>query len=213
MWAIRFTMLAVLGVMVGVFGYLLKNRKKYERVLEDRIVNLGLVIAYQLFCYLMVVLPSAKNGIFSTTFLLDPLVRFGFTVMGCVLICSGIVLSAVTVSQRKTLGGQDVKEGLITSGAYRYFRHPIYTGTIWISLGLALVMKNPDGLLMFPAVLGINMAEAILEERYDMGVRFREQYQAYKQTTRMFGPIWLWSILVVIIPLIGIMGTVIPDRP
>ena len=73
---------------------------------------------------------------------------------------------------------------------------------MWVALGLPLVMRNPDGLLMFPALFVVHFAAAIIEERNDMGVRFREQYQAYKQTTRMFGPIWLWSVIVVIILLL-----------
>jgi len=60
-------------------------------------------------------------------------------------------------------------------------------------------MRNPDGLLMVPAIFVMVFAATIIEERDDMCVRFREQYQAYRQTTRMFGPIWLWSVIVVII--------------
>ena len=112
------------------------------------------------------------------------------------------LLAFATLKQRKVIGIQDVKEGLLTSGLYRYFRHPINTGILWVT-GLALVMRNPDGLLMFPAVFVISFAGTILEERNDMCVRFREQYQAYRQTTRMFGPIWLWSIIVVSILLLS----------
>jgi protein-S-isoprenylcysteine O-methyltransferase Ste14 len=122
--------------------------------------------------------------------------------MGSALIGVGALLPLVTLKQRKVIGLQDVEAGLITSGVYRYFRHPIYTGIIWISLGLALVTRNPDGLLAVPAIFFINLAQAISEERNDMGVRFRQQYQAYKQTTRMFGPIWLWSVIFVIILLL-----------
>jgi len=63
-------------------------------------------------------------------------------------------------------------------------------------------MRNPDGLLMFPAIFVIHFAAAIIEERNDMCVRFREQYKAYRETTRMFGPIWIWGIIVVIILLL-----------
>jgi len=195
MWAVRFVILAMLVVMVGVFGYLLKNRKRYERVLEDRFINLGLVITYNVFCYLIVLLPSATNCIFLSVFSANPLVRFGFSMVGSILICSGIVLSVVTARQRKVLGGQDVQGGLMTSGTYRYFRHPICAGIVWVCLGLPLVTRNLDGLLMFPAVLGVNVAQAVVEERCDMRPRFRERYDAYSRTTRMFGPVWLWGII------------------
>jgi len=62
---------------------------------------------------------------------------------------------------------------------------------------------------MFPLVLGINIVEAVVEEKYDVGIRFREQYDAYKRTTKMFGPPGLWSTLVLVlfaIISIGIIG-------
>ena len=126
-------------------------------------------------------------------------VHIGFPVIGLLLICAGALLAIATFKQRKVIGVQDVKEGLLTSGFYRYFRHPINTGILWVSLGLPLVMRNPDGLLMFPAIFVIFFVGTIFEEKNDMCVRFPEQYQAYRKTTRMFGPIWLWSILVVVL--------------
>jgi len=117
--------------------------------------------------------------------------------------------AVITAAKRKALGGQDVKAGLLTTGTYRYFRHPIYTGIVWVSLGLPLITRNLDGLLMFPLVLGINIVEAVVEEKYDVGIRFREQYDAYKRTTKMFGPPGLWSTLVLVlfaIISIGIIG-------
>jgi len=136
-------------------------------------------------------------------------VRIGFPVIGLLFICAGALIGFATLKQRKVIGMQDVKEGLITSGCYRYFRHPIGTGIIWVSLGLPLVMRNPDGLLMFPAIFVIHFAAEIIEERNDMCVRFREQYQAYRQTTRMFGPIWLWSILFVLLLVIISIGNTV----
>jgi hypothetical protein len=133
--------------------------------------------------------------------------------MGLLLICAGALLSFATLKQRKVIGIQDVKEGLITSGFYRYFRHPIYTGIMLVSLGLPLAMRNLEGLLMFPAIFFIHFTEAINEERNDMRARFHKQYQAYKQTTRMFGPIWFWgavfgtnllfTIVIILVPVIS----------
>ena len=94
-----------------------------------------------------------------------------------------------------TLGGQDTKEGLLTSGIYRYTRHPIYTGIVWMSLGLALASVNWEGLLMVPAVFALNVLQAVIEERYDIGLQFPAQYKAYRKRTRMFGPVWCWAIL------------------
>ena len=64
-----------------------------------------------------------------------------------------------------------------------------------MSLGLALASVNWEGLLMVPAVFLVNVVQAVIEERYDVGVRFRSQYKAYRKKTRMFGPLWCWLIL------------------
>ncbi len=58
----------------------------------------------------------------------------------------------------------------------------------------------------FPALLGIFVVQALIEEKYDMGVRFHEQYRQYRQTARMFGPAWLWSAIVVTILLVAGSG-------
>jgi protein-S-isoprenylcysteine O-methyltransferase Ste14 len=195
MWIIRLVSLGLLVVLVSTSGHFLKHRKKYGRLLENGVLNFVLVAVYNLLCYLMVALPSGRNVVSLPAFLAHPGVRVGSSVIGQVLTGLAALLMIVTVLQRRALGGQDVKEGLLTSGVYRYSRHPIYTGIVCMSLGLALASVNWEGLLMVPAVFLVNVAQAGIEERYDVGVRFRSQYKVYKRRTRMFGPVWCWAIL------------------
>lgn len=199
MWTIRFILLGVLGASICVDPYLYRHRRRYERLIENRIFNITFVIVWNCLCYLIVGLPPAGGWNLRPNWLGYQSVCIGFPVIGLLLICAGALLGFATLKQRKVIGIQDVKEGLLTSGFYRYFRHPIYTGIMWVCLGLPLVTRNPDGLLMFPAIFVIIFTGTIVEERNDMLARFREQYQTYRQTTRMFGPIWLWSILVVLL--------------
>jgi len=110
------------------------------------------------------------------------------------LIGLAALVMVTALVQRKALGGQDSK-GLLTSGIYRYARHPIYTGIVCMSLGLALASVNWEGLLMVPAVFAVNVVEAIVEERYDVGLRFPSQYRAYVKRTRRFGPLWCWLVV------------------
>ena len=129
----------------------------------------------------------------------------GLSVLGQVLIVAGILLLLIAVTRRKALGGQDVKEGLLTSGIYRYFRHPIYAGIVWIALGFPLTTQNLDGLLMFPGVLLANVAQATVEERWDVGARFQVEYEVYRKRTRMFGPAWFWVALIgILLALVGV---------
>lgn len=195
MWTVRLALFGLFVPLLGVSGFLLRHRSRYEKLLENRAVNLTLVASYNLLCYLMVGLPPDPSVFAPPAFLTHPSVRFGFSVAGQVLIVSAAVLMVVAVIQRKALGGQDVEAGLLTSGVYRYSRHPIYSGIISLSLGLALAAVNWDGLLMFPAVVLVNGVQAAIEEKYDVGVRFRASYEAYRRRTKMLGPIWYWAAL------------------
>jgi protein-S-isoprenylcysteine O-methyltransferase Ste14 len=153
------------------------------------------VVVYLLLCILMAGLPSDPDVFTPPAVFVEPDVRIGYSAIGLVLIGLSVLFWVVAVGQRKALGGQDVKEGLLTSGLYRYFRHPIYASIIWMCLGLALTLGTWDGLLMFPAIFLVNAAEAFFEERYDVGVRFPSLYREYRKRTRMFGPLWVWASL------------------
>jgi hypothetical protein len=50
-------------------------------------------------------------------------------------------------------------------------------------------------MIVFPLVFLANGCEAIVEEKYDVGVRFRGEYQRYRRLTWMFGPPWFWLML------------------
>jgi protein-S-isoprenylcysteine O-methyltransferase Ste14 len=205
MWIVRFALLGLLAVYVGVSGHLLKHRDRYGWLLENGFANLVLVILYNLLCYLIVVLPPDRSTLLPPAFFLHPTARSGLSIVGQVLIAVAVVMLVVALVRRKALGGQDVKEGLVRSGIYRYFRHPIYTGIVWISLGLPLTTQNLDGLLMFPGVLLANVAQATVEERWDVGARFQAEYEEYREKTRMLGPTWLWVALIgILLALAGI---------
>ena len=69
-WIIRLALIAVLGAMVVVGSYLLRNRKQYQRLLNSWFFNVLLVLIYQLFSYLIVILPSAESNINVRNFLM-----------------------------------------------------------------------------------------------------------------------------------------------
>jgi protein-S-isoprenylcysteine O-methyltransferase Ste14 len=199
MWGVRLVLFAVFVLLVAALGFFMANRQKLTGLFSNRAANLFLVVGYCLLCILLAGLPSDPDVFPSPAFFSDVAVRTGYTILGLILIGISILIWAVAVRQRKALGGEDVKAGLLTSGLYRYFRHPIYAAIVWVSLGLALVMGTWDGLLMIPALFLVNAAEAFLEERCDVGVRFAAQYGEYRKRTRMFGPLWVWATLVAVL--------------
>ena len=196
MWTIRFILLGLLMAFLISSSYFLSRRQKYQEFLENRIFNLALVFLYNLLCYLLTGLPSEPHVFSPLNFFSHPTLPQGFFIIGLSIIVAAVCLMGMAVRQRKTLGAQNVKEGLLVSGVYRYFRHPLYAGVILASLGVALVTSSRDGLLMVPMVFLINTAQALIEERFDIGRRFSLQYQEYRKRTGMFGPLWAWIILV-----------------
>ena len=68
-----------------------------------------------------------------------------------------------------------------------------------------MLALNPDGLLIFPFVLLANTVEAKIEETHDIGVRFKLQYEQYKKTTGMLGPVWFWAGLVLTLLILALL--------
>ena len=208
MWMLRFILLGVLGAAICGDPYLYRHRRQYEKLLENGMFNtIGVVVCHCL-CFLIVGLPPVGGWRLRPAWLEFQSVRVGFPVIGLLLICAGALLAFAALKQRKfVVGMQDTEEGLLTSGLYRHFRHPIYTGMLWIYLGLPLILRNLDGLLIFPALFALFFAETLIEEKNDMCVRFDGQYQAYRRTTSRFGPIWLWSALALLLLALVALGS------
>lgn len=80
--------------------------------------------------------------------------------------------------------------GLVTSGIYKYIRHPQYTGIILLITGWMFRWLNPTILIMYPILLILYYKLARNEER-QMLKDYGEEYLQYKDTTPMFFPIKL----------------------
>lgn len=209
LWTIR------LALMVGLCAYLvfsrtvLRDRHRYHTILESGPLNILFVVIYNALCYLAVGIPSDPNVVVKPSFLENGFVANWYSIMGQMLTVGGALLLVYAVSKRKAVGGQDTGGRLFTSGIYAFSRHPIYVGIVLISLGIAIVRTNVDGMIVLPLVFLANYIQAKLEEKYDIGVRFKEQYQRYRKHTGMFGPWWFWVVVVMLLiaPLgIGMLG-------
>jgi protein-S-isoprenylcysteine O-methyltransferase Ste14 len=75
---------------------------------------------------------------------------------------------------------------LITSGPYRFIRHPIYSGILLAGVGTAVGL-NWRWLIFVVIAGGYFIYSATVEERY-MAERFPAEYDAYKHTTKMLVP-------------------------
>jgi protein-S-isoprenylcysteine O-methyltransferase Ste14 len=77
---------------------------------------------------------------------------------------------------------------LITSGPYRWIRHPMYTSVLLAAAAAAVTSFEPVDALLWLALLGVLLAKSSLEERA-LARRF-PGYQDYRVRTTRFIP-WL----------------------
>ncbi len=83
-------------------------------------------------------------------------------------------------------------EGLVTSGIYKYIRHPQYIGFFLIMTGWLLHWETTLTLVMYP-ILAVMYYFLARKEDNDLRKEFGEEYGAYCQKTPMFLPI-RWSL-------------------
>jgi protein-S-isoprenylcysteine O-methyltransferase Ste14 len=84
---------------------------------------------------------------------------------------------------------EDIEETtqLVTIGAYRYIRHPLYCSLLVLGVGTFLKEPSPLGFLLFFLVVVFVYATGKVEERDNL-TRFGSAYREYMQKTKMFIP-------------------------
>ncbi len=119
--------------------------------------------------------------------------NFFLHIIGLILTIGGI---AFAIWARRSLGRNwsgvpSIKQDheLVTSGPYRFVRHPIYTG---VSIGLlgSSFVGGPAWLIAFVIYTAVFVARIPVEERYMMQL-FPDQYPAYRARTKALVP-FLW---------------------
>jgi protein-S-isoprenylcysteine O-methyltransferase Ste14 len=113
--------------------------------------------------------------------------------VGALLFACGIALA---VWARLNLGrnwgmptSQRVDPELVTSGPYRFVRHPIYSGLLIAMLGTALV-NNLLGLIVVAALVAYFYYCGTVEER-NLTATFPKAYPEYRSRTKMLIPFLL----------------------
>jgi protein-S-isoprenylcysteine O-methyltransferase Ste14 len=198
-WFVRLLLIVLLAIYLLISRVMLRDRKKYHSVLEHGPLNVLFVVIYNALCYLAVGIRSDPAVIPEPRVLEYPIVANWYMILGQILVVAAAIFLAYTVTRRKAIGGQDTRGTLFTRGIYSFSRHPVYTGVVIISLGIAIIRTNVDGMLIFPLVFLANYIQAKLEEEFDVGVRFEEEYKDYRKRTHMFGPYWFWLMLLLIL--------------
>jgi protein-S-isoprenylcysteine O-methyltransferase Ste14 len=84
---------------------------------------------------------------------------------------------------------QKAEPELVTSGPYRFVRHPVYSGLLLGVLGTALATSLIG--LIIVAILGVYFYYCASVEEKNLTATFPTAYPAYKASTKMLIPLVL----------------------
>lgn len=102
---------------------------------------------------------------------------------GLALVSAGILIYA-RLSLGRSIGFVPAQRQIVTAGAYRYVRHPIYTGAFVALLALVLHAYSLLNLAWASAIVALFMVKSVIEERF---LRHDPEYAAYLARVR-----WRW---------------------
>jgi protein-S-isoprenylcysteine O-methyltransferase Ste14 len=114
----------------------------------------------------------------------------GIQIVGFIIFISGLLLAIwARVSLGKNWGmpmTQKQNPELVTTGPYKYIRHPIYTGILVAILGTTIV-SSIFWLFIF-SITAIYFIYSALQEEKTMVKQFPKEYTNYKSKTKMLLP-------------------------
>lgn len=101
-----------------------------------------------------------------------------------VAVVSVIIIVYSLLSLGRNIGFIPAQRRIVTRGAYRFVRHPIYTGTFVSLLAFVLRAFSVLNLTMAVVLIALLMVRGVVEERF---LREDASYAAYLQEVR-----WRW---------------------
>jgi protein-S-isoprenylcysteine O-methyltransferase Ste14 len=87
---------------------------------------------------------------------------------------------------RHSFGLRAAVRELVTTGPYRWARHPLYAGEIVHILGIAILSGKPAGMYLFVVAVALQVVRAKIEERKFMNTV--PEYRAYRDSTGFLWP-------------------------
>jgi protein-S-isoprenylcysteine O-methyltransferase Ste14 len=114
--------------------------------------------------------------------------RLSLAAIGSIVNLLGVLICCLaTYDLRRSFGVFVQVRPIVTRGLYRYVRHPIYLGYLFMFVGFLLIIPRFYNLVITLLSAGFTVARALLEER--KLARFSPEYRAYMEQTPMLFPI------------------------
>ena len=120
------------------------------------------------------------------------LISWFLLIASALLVAWGVILLRRLGRPRPTTEGTPVFEwentaSLVTSGVYRYIRHPMYSSLLFLTWGALLKSVSMTTLALAVIATVALAATATVEEKENVA-RFGQEYRDYMKRTRRFVP-------------------------
>lgn len=113
------------------------------------------------------------------------------SIVGLALIAIGLTINLVAAGTLRRFYSSTlvIKEDhqLITRGVYQFTRHPIYLGTIMVSIGVPVYVSTLYGLLIMSALIPLFLHRIRIEEKM-LTEEFGDAYRKYREATSKLIP-------------------------
>jgi len=117
-------------------------------------------------------------------FPLKRIVPWPWSMLGALPLLAGIALNLVADADLKKHGTTvkpfEESASLVTTGAYRVCRHPMYVGFVMILVGLGVLLGSATPFLVVPPFVALMGVAFVRVEERMMEARFGDAWRAYK---------------------------------
>lgn len=115
--------------------------------------------------------------------------------LSIILVVWGVVLlrfkgESAARSEDSTMFEWEHTEKLVTTGIYKYIRHPMYSSLLFLAWG-SLLKSVTIGTLLLTGVATLALIATAKTEEAENLARFGEEYRNYMRRTRLFVPFLL----------------------
>jgi protein-S-isoprenylcysteine O-methyltransferase Ste14 len=105
-------------------------------------------------------------------------------------LCIYYVMAAVIFYFRHAAPGRNFENStkLVTTGIYKYVRHPMYASLLFLGWGMFFKAMNPASIALIGVITAALFITCKVEER-EMISRFGEEYREYMKRTKRWIPL------------------------
>lgn len=126
---------------------------------------------------------------------LDATAATAADIAGMLFVVAGIAMMVATMATNRVPlalwhqdGDKNTPRQIVTFGPYRFVRHPFYVSFILLTIGAALIARDPVTLAAFPLALLILDWTVRNEEKKLLASPLGDEYGAYRDRTGRFFP-------------------------